>query len=215
MANFDNKNVSWLKHFLQERGVVVAQQRKKDLTNLCQSADRLGIEIDPNGLLECKSATVKKKLEIAPIRSIYRSTTTSCDGGVSDSVSGSKDNGNVGSPSTLPISTMMPSSYNFSGMPDISHFDILFYLSQSVGASGVRQFKQMEGYQMFNDGFVVDLKCSAYKNTLFTALIAHEKPRTNSKDPTSVLPYYLSWIILHGADDRDRIFSAYCCCRGG
>ncbi|GFN84836.1 hypothetical protein PoB_001134200 [Plakobranchus ocellatus] len=113
MANFRNKNVSWLKHFLQERGVVVAQKRKKDLTNLCQSADRLGIEIDPARLLERKSATAKKKLEIA--------TTTSCVDSISDNGSTSKDNSNIRSPSTLPMPTMMPSSYNFSSVPDISH----------------------------------------------------------------------------------------------
>ena len=37
-----------LKLFLQERGVVVSQQRKDDLINLCQRADELGIEIDPD-----------------------------------------------------------------------------------------------------------------------------------------------------------------------
>ena len=48
MSDFHNRNVLSLKLFLQERGVVVSQQRKDDLINLCQRADELGIEIDPD-----------------------------------------------------------------------------------------------------------------------------------------------------------------------
>ena len=49
--------MSWLKKFLQNRGVVV---RKDDLVRLCESADKLGIEMDPDGLLECNTETVNQ-----------------------------------------------------------------------------------------------------------------------------------------------------------
>ena len=62
--------------------------------------------------------------------------------------------------------------------------------------STLRNYRRMEGYSMFEDGYVLDVKtttCSSdngQRDKDF-AIISNVKPRTNEKKP-----YYLTWIIV-------------------
>ena len=58
VGDFSCSNVSFLQKFLRDRGVSVSNQRKGELVALCQAADRIGIEVDPDGLLEGRSSVV-------------------------------------------------------------------------------------------------------------------------------------------------------------
>ena len=68
---------------------------------------------------------------------------------------------------------------------------------------------------MAMDEFVMDLKAAAYGyfQGVF-AITSKVKPRTREKDPITKLPYYKVWILLMGTDSN-RVYSAYCTCKGG
>ena len=63
-SSFISSNVSYLQQFLKGRGVSVNSQRKQEFIFLCQAADRLSIEIDPDGLLEDRTSVVTRKLTV-------------------------------------------------------------------------------------------------------------------------------------------------------
>ena len=79
----------------------------------------------------------------------------------------------------------------------------------------------MEGYGLFEDGYVLDVECSDL-HASFIALKSHVKPRTNEKDPISKLSFYKTCVIfvkegqLHASSiGCNMIVSAYCTCKGG
>jgi uncharacterized protein YunC (DUF1805 family) len=50
-ANFERKSVKELQNYLKDRGVTCSDLRKAELVEICEAADRLGIDVDPDGLL--------------------------------------------------------------------------------------------------------------------------------------------------------------------
>ena len=51
-VNFWRKSVKELQKYLKDRGVIFSDMRKTELLEICQAAERLGIEVDPDGILE-------------------------------------------------------------------------------------------------------------------------------------------------------------------
>jgi hypothetical protein len=51
-TNFFSNSVKVLQQYLSAKGVIIANQRKLDLVRLCEAAEAIGIEVDPDGLLE-------------------------------------------------------------------------------------------------------------------------------------------------------------------
>ena len=51
-ANLNRKSAKELQKYLKERGVTFSDLRKAELVEICEAADRLGIDVDPDGLLE-------------------------------------------------------------------------------------------------------------------------------------------------------------------
>ena len=59
LHTFFSNSVKVLQQYLRARGV--ANQRKLDLVRLCEAAEEIGIELDPDGLLEDREEILKKK----------------------------------------------------------------------------------------------------------------------------------------------------------
>jgi hypothetical protein len=49
--NFNRNSVKELQKYLKERGVTFSDLRKAELVEICEAADRLGIDVDPDGLI--------------------------------------------------------------------------------------------------------------------------------------------------------------------
>ena len=60
--NFARKSVKELQKYLKDRSVTISGLRKPELLDLCNAAHDLGIEIDPDGLLEDREEILKYKL---------------------------------------------------------------------------------------------------------------------------------------------------------
>lgn len=191
--DFRLRNVAELQEYLRLRGVVISGFRKQELVDLCCEAEQLGIDIDPDGILEIKSETVTSKLLVKL-----------------------DDDSSV----NLPLPSLLPSSNDFSFLPFITTFDVLTYLNQSrfYSWAEVRDHTKMEGYGMYQDGFVLDVtagKFEAEAENFFYHIHFRVKPRCRTADPLTGLQYYLGWIILSSSEKNSRIVSAYCCCCGG
>ena len=192
-TNFFSNSVKVLQQYLSARGVVIANQRKFDLVRLCEAAEDIGIEVDPDGLLEDREEILKEKLT-------------------------THDNERLKNP------VLEVKSDDLSKLPQISIFDIYNYLLafKMYDHITLRNYQRMEGYSMFEDGYVLDVKtttCSSDngQHDKYFAIISNVKPRTNEKDPVSKKPYYLTWIIVTKEESHQRgsIYSAYCSCKGG
>ena len=48
-ANFSRKSVKELQKYLKERSVTFSDLWKAELVEICEAADRLGIDVDPDG----------------------------------------------------------------------------------------------------------------------------------------------------------------------
>ena len=53
-----SKSVKELQGYLKKRGVSYDSLRKPALLELCESAEKLGIDVDPDGLLEDRTEVV-------------------------------------------------------------------------------------------------------------------------------------------------------------
>lgn len=179
------RNVTQLQNYLKVRGIVCTGQRKDDLVLLCQRSEELGLEVDPDGLLDCQAAIVREKLR------------------------------HLDQEFTLP--TLLESTYNLSVIPFLSYIDVFMYLGrcQEYTRASLRNYKNLEGYAMFKDGYVLDLKAGTENVDDYTFLCFKVKPRTNTKDPSTGLPFYLGWILFSSKEDEDRILNGFCSCRGG
>ena len=63
-ANFERKSVKELQNYLKDRGVTCSDLRKAELVEICEAAGRLGINVDPDGLLEDREDILREKLMI-------------------------------------------------------------------------------------------------------------------------------------------------------
>ena len=116
-------------------------------------------------------------------------------------------------------------SPNLAILPSISIFDIYNYLLKfkEYDHEKLRHYQKMEGFSMYEDGYVIDVKVTKCENNLdqtldtYFAILSKVKPRTRDKDPVTKKDFYSSWIITTSAEDFQggSIFSAYCSCKGG
>jgi len=182
---FSGKTVKELQAFLKDRCVSIANQPKAGLIDLCKAAFELGLEVDPDGLLENREEIIQEKL--------------TCDG----------------SQLTNPM-LLQNFTDSIESLPALSIFDIYNYLLSfaSYGEGTFRDYRKMESYTMAIDGYVLDLKCAPQTIPGVFAVKSRVKPRTREKDPISKLPYYNVWIILRPTESN-RVFSAWCSCKGG
>ena len=63
-ANFSRKSVKELQKYLKDRGVTFSDLWKTELVEICETADRLGIDVVPDGLLEDREDILREKLLI-------------------------------------------------------------------------------------------------------------------------------------------------------
>ena len=104
-----------------------------------------------------------------------------------------------------------------SSIPVITICNILQHHGKGHTLKEIRNHKKPEGYILHKDGYVLDVQscCFDGKRRKFSAVVAKVKPRTNPKDPTTSLPYYITLVILSGQEDSEMVHSACCTCRGG
>ena len=183
-----------LQDYLRERGVVISGIRRASLEDLCLRASEIGLEVDPDGLLEDRTEILQSKLT-TPNGVILQNPYHIC---VSPNIS------------SLPLITGIDIYNYLKQCSDYTH-------------STLRQFHKMEGYGLFEDGHVMDLQCGPFpEDPHFFIVHSHVKPRTRDEDPLTKLKYYKTWIILVHIDEEEEgqaeptpIFSAYCTCKGG
>lgn len=188
LINFKSQSVKQLQEYLKSRGVTNSGMRKADLTELCHLAREVGIEVDPDGLLEDRDEVIQEKL-------------TTDSGAVLEN------------PFTINKVTN-----NLNILPSLGIFDMFNYLSQCTDFthSNLREYQNLEGYGMAVDGHVLEIRCHKYASeSQYTVVIAKVKPRTKEKDPISKLSFYRTWILFSLSAEKCCITSAYCTCKGG
>lgn len=193
--NFQDWNVKKLQDFLKKRGVVISNLRKDLLVKFCLTASQIKLEIDPDKVEYDKSISVKAKL-------------SSVDGQFFKT----------------PV-LLNDFSANLSILPKISIFDIYNYLLtfKQYDHEKLRDYKDMEGFQMKEDRYVLDIKVAKcetednVKNDKYVSIVSKVKPRTRDKDPVSKNESYCTWIITTSdpAYQGGSIYSAHCSCKGG
>ena len=187
-TNFTSRSLKELQKYLKDRGVTFSDIRKPELIDICQQAERLGIEVDPDGLLEDREEILKEKLTTQNKELLPNPET----------VQGSKE-----------INMLPPIS-----IFDIYNYLVTF---EQYDHAALRQYHKMEGFGLYEDGYVLDIECCNLYS-VYCALKSRVKPRTNEKDPISKLSFYKAWIILSKTDQDSSmrtIISAHCTCKGG
>lgn len=66
-SKFESKSVCELQKFLKDRGVTFSGAKKIGLLELCEKAILIGIEVDPDGLLEDRENVIKDKLTMGDL----------------------------------------------------------------------------------------------------------------------------------------------------
>ncbi|KAK7096242.1 hypothetical protein V1264_005559 [Littorina saxatilis] len=179
--------VSDLQKYLRDRGVCFGTSKKHELEELCRLAKEVGLQTDPDGYIEDREEVIGSKL---------------VDGSV-----------------TLTNPGLIDGSDNLSILPAFSVFDICSYLlSKNVPLTSIRDYRRSEAFSLMQDGYVTRVETVQIPNVQgYFALKAAVKPRTRDKDPVSGKAFYYTWAIITdvGTDNRSRIFSAFCSCKGG
>jgi hypothetical protein len=178
-ANFNRKSAKELQKYLKERGVTFSDLRKAELVEICEAADRLGIDVDPDGLLEDREDILREKL-------------------------------------LIPEGLMLPNPETVKGsqdlriLPPFAIFDIYNYLLtfDQHSHSLLRNYQKMEGFGLFEDGYVLNIKCCSLGGH-YSAVKSNVRPRTNGIDPVSK-----AWIVF-SKSDKGTVVSAYCSYKGG
>ena len=187
MSNFLRiKTVKQLQQILRDREVAIAQQNKAVLVDLCQAALELNLPFDPDGIIEDRQTVISAKLT-------------------------THNNIVLINPDLI-----LDFTYNLGDLPPLSIFDIYNYLLQShdYDHEALREYHNLEGYTMFQDGYVLDVQVVKFQETGYFAVRSKIKPRTRDKDPVTCMPFYRAWIIFSNVTDNS-VYSAFCCCKGG
>jgi len=187
----DVKSVRELQNILQSYGVTFSGQKKCDLISLCNLAVEVGLTVDPDGLVEDREEVLLGKL-------------TTHDGLL------------------LTNPQLLSGSKDLHELPPLSVFDLYNYLLgfADYDHSSLREIHKMEGYGLFQDGFVLDLEVVKFDSTpAYVAVKCKVKPRTKDSDSATALSYYSGWIVftshLSGSGPASSVLSAYCTCKGG
>ena len=186
MDSFKWKSVKEQHKYLRDTGVVTARYLKSGLLELCIAAEQLGIEVDPDGLIEDRHEIVSSKLrveggelEISPLLSDYSTNIV-----------------------ILPLLSIFD-IYNY----------LISFTDYTHGTFW--DVTKMEASAMAKDGYVRTVMAALYaSHDRYYAILSKVKPRTQEKDPISKLDHYPVWIIMWDNEDR-RIKSTLCHSKGG
>lgn len=148
-------------------------------------------QIDPDGLLEDRQEIIRLKLSVTGFHQ-----------------------------KSLPHPHSVSCANNLSIIPNVSIFDVYNYLltfPEIYSHSKLKEYKKLEGYTLFLDGYVLDLSCGQFSPPFTNYFTVHSKvkPKTRERDPITRLPFYKCWIILTKNKDSCCVKSAFCCCKGG
>ena len=186
--HFKGKTCSQLQKILKERGVSFTGERKQGLVELCWLANEIGLEVDPDGLLEDREDILKEKLYL--------------------------DDGKL-LKNPFELKTEIR---DLSLLPFISLYDIFNYLEscQNFDKNVLRNYKKTEGFILFDEGYVQDITTGPFENFgNYVFRVSKVCPKTREKDPITKLPYYTCWVIFSKIQEESIIKSAYCVCKGG
>jgi hypothetical protein len=169
-ANFNRKSVKELQNYLKERGVTFSDLRKTELVEICEAADRLGIDVDPDGLLEDREDILRETLLIPEELMLSNPET----------VKGSQD------------LRILPPFAIF----DIYNYLLTF---DQYSHSLLRNYQKMEAFGLFEDRYVLNIECCSLGG-YYSAVKSNARQRTNDIDPVSKLKYYKAWIVFSKSD---------------
>ena len=144
----------------------------------------MGIEVDPDGLLEDREDVLIEKLNIP--------------------------NGQLTLPCILPGYGPQLDILPLVGVLDLYLYLKTF---SDYDKASFRDARKMESYTMSQDGYVRDISCVKYPepHSNYFGVMGKVKPRTNEQDPITQI--YSAWLILDAKDDSP-IKSAHCVCKG-
>ena len=133
MDNFTTKSVKILQEYLKDRGVVFSGICKANLVELFNAAAAIGLEIDPDGLVEDREEVVLDKLRLH--QSVLQL------------------------PSLLDQYTkniaMLPQVNIF----DVYNYLVTF---KDYDHAVFRDVTKMEGYSMAKDGYIIEMQFAQY-----------------------------------------------------
>lgn len=184
-----SKSVKMLQEYLRARGVTFDSLRKAALLELCESAEKLGIEIDPDGLIEDRTEVINAKLKLS-------------DGSV------------LPNPEEIQNGEYTD---NIDILPTIDIYQINWHLTlfEEYDHSAFTDLKSLPSYALAIDGYVESIEFYRYPTKQdYIAIKGKVKPRTRDSDPITKLKHYTCWLII-SSNDRYRIISALCVCKGG
>ena len=174
------KTVPWLKQFLQDRGIQISSEeknkRKAELVELSVNANKMKLEKIKEGDHEEKSVLMLK----------VRTT----------------EHGVLPNPNTIKDWTN-----NVSKIPELTFPDIYNYLigKAEYDEEKLKSFKSLQGYRLFKDEHVLDLKLHKVENKPYTFVKFNVKPTERSKVDGGKSFY----------DGDGSVHGAFCPCLGG
>jgi hypothetical protein len=180
--------VPWLKEYLQDRGIQVSSEgknkRKAELVELSFNAHRMKLPKLKDGDHEERTVLLNELLK-------------------------TKDGVVLPNPDKL-----KNWSYNLAPVPDLTIPDICNYLigKSDYDEENLKSFKSLEGYRLFKDGHVVDMKLHDLKTEEYSYVQFKVKPTERSKTTIDSKPHYEGIVILQG---NGSVHGAWCPCQGG
>ena len=154
-ANFNRSSVKELQKYLKVRSATFSDLWKAELVEIWEAADRLGIDVDPDGLLEDMEDILREKLLIPEGLMLPNPET----------VKGSQD------------LRILPPFAIF----DIYNYLLTF---DQYSHSLLRNYQKMEAFGLFENGYVLNIECCSLGGH-YSAVKANVRPRTNDIDPVS------------------------------
>lgn len=186
---FESKQVPWLKNYLHERGIQTSSdgknKRKAELVELSINADKMKLPKIVDGDHEEKSKLISK----------LRETT---DG-------------------VLPNPDALRWTNNFSNIPELTFPDICNYLvgKSDYNHESLKSFKSLDGYRLFKDGHVLDLKLHVVEDMGHAYIKFQVKPteRSNIKTKDEGNKKHYDGLLVLRIDGA--VHGAFCPCIGG
>lgn len=183
---FQRKAVPWLKDYLHELGIQTSSdgknKRKAELVDLAFNATKMKLQKLIDGDHEKKS----------------------------DLLSNIRKTGQHG---VLPNpDTIKDWTNNVSQIPELTFPDMYSYLigKADYDQENLKSFKSLQGYRLFKDGHVLDLKLHKVEGKPYTYVKFNVKPTERSKVDGKA--YYDGIIVLNS---DGSVHGAFCPCLGG
>lgn len=185
-SHFGKWPVEKLKVYLKERGVTFSKRKKKELIELCISANETNLQVDPDYMNDNILDEINQKLLVEPGKSLRNPAELH---GYSDM-------------SSLP------------NIDRIDIYNYLINFKDNFDHKKIKAYKSLDGYQLYMAGYVQNLKlCKNVGIENYIVMKFQVQPKTRKEDPINNVPYYEGWIIIESL--RPSIKGAYCKCKGG